>query len=113
MTFETAADAPERTHREVEKLHELAVNEFGYDPEHVLFTAHGDGTISGRIAFYAAGDHHDYDHDEDEETDRTSDDRLTETWDTDRDPDPPGVGAHAGISPSSTDATSDTAGASA
>lgn len=27
------------------------MNEFGYDANHVLFTAHGDGTISGRIAF--------------------------------------------------------------
>jgi hypothetical protein len=51
MTFEVAENAPERARYEVEQLHELAVNEFGYDANYVLFTAHGDGTISGRIAF--------------------------------------------------------------
>lgn len=38
MTFVIEENAPPRVRREVEKLHQLAVNEFGYHTDHVLFT---------------------------------------------------------------------------
>lgn len=55
MTFDIETDAPERVRYEAEQLHKLAVNHFGYDTEHVLFTAHADGTISDRIALHVVG----------------------------------------------------------
>lgn len=109
MTFEIAADAPKRTHSEVERLHELAVNEFGYHTDHVLFSAHSDGTISGQIALDVGSDRHDREGDGKEERTLAS---QTRGWDTDRDPDPPGVGAGTDLSPS-TGATSDSGGVSA
>ncbi|WP_254824862.1 hypothetical protein [Haloglomus halophilum] len=107
MTFDIAEEAPERTRYEVERLHELAVNKFGYATEHVLFTAHEDGTISGRIALYVAGD---YDRpgegrDHEQELD-------AEFEDTDKsDPDPPAVGTYVPSSAAKT--TDDTAEAGA
>lgn len=62
MTFDIETDAPERVRYEAEQLHELVINHFGYNTEDVLFTAHADGTISGRIALHVAGDSHDYEH---------------------------------------------------
>lgn len=92
MAFEIAEDAPERTCSEVEQLHELAVNEFGYATDHVLFTAHGDGTISGRIAFHTGRSSDDMD-DDGERT--THYDRIARhLWtNDDTDPDPPAIGA--------------------
>jgi hypothetical protein len=92
MAFEVAKDAPERTRREVEQLHELAVSEFGYATDHVLFTAHGDGTISGRIAFNTARSSDDT-NDDRERT--TLHDRIARRFQNndDTDPDPPAVGA--------------------
>jgi hypothetical protein len=117
MTFDIETDAPERVRYEAEQLHELAVN-FGYDTEHVLFTAHADGTISGRIALYVAGD---YEHDDrDASADTDGNDEIEQvsmnarddtSHDQDRDPDPPGVGAT--VPRPSTDATTDTAEAGA
>jgi hypothetical protein len=112
MTFDIETDAPERVRYEAEQLHELAVNHFGYDTEHVLFTAHGDGTISGRIALYVAGDYHDYEHDDSDEIEQVSiNARDDMSHDQDRDPDPPGVGAT--VPGPSTDVTTDTAEAGA
>jgi hypothetical protein len=108
MTFEVAENAPERTRREVEKLHELAVNEFGYATEHVLFTAHGDGTISGRIALYAEADSHDHDENKDQDG-RDSNVWMPGTQNNDYDPDPPGVGLQARVPSPSTGATNDSA----
>ncbi|MFT4923145.1 MAG: hypothetical protein ACI8XM_002369 [Haloarculaceae archaeon] len=102
MTFDIAEETPERTRYEVERLHELVVNKFGYATEHVLFTAHEDRTISGRIALYVAGDY-----------DRPGEDRDrkeldAEFEDTDKsDPDPPAVGARVPSSAAKT--TEDTA----
>ncbi|MFQ3293036.1 MAG: hypothetical protein ACI8VE_000090 [Natrialbaceae archaeon] len=92
MAFEIAEDAPERTRSEVEQLHELAVNEFGYATDHVLFTAHGDGTISGRIALHTGRP---YDGTVDDEERTTLHDRIARRFqDTDdTDPDPPAIGA--------------------
>ena len=92
MAFEVAEDAPERTRHEVEQLHELAVNEFGYATDHVLFTAHGDGTISGRIAFNAGRSSNDTDDDRER---TTFHDRIVRRFQNndDTDPDPPAVGA--------------------
>jgi hypothetical protein len=92
MSFEIAENAPERTRSEVEQLHELAVNEFGYATEHVLFTAHGDGTISGRIAFHTGRSSDDPD-DERERT--TLHGRIARRFqdNDDTDPDPPAVSA--------------------
>jgi hypothetical protein len=115
MTFDIETDAPERVRYEAEQLHELAVNHFGYDTEHVLFTAHADGTISGRIALYVAGDYHDYEHDDFDDGDEIEQVSINARDDTshdqDRDPDPPGVGAT--VPRPSTDATTDTAEAGA
>jgi len=121
MTFDIEMDAPERVRYEAEQLHELAVNHFGYDTEHVLFTAHADGTISGRIALYVAGDYHDYEHDDrDDSADTDANDEIEQAsmnarddtfHDQDRDPDPPGVGAT--VPRPSADATTDTAEAGA
>ncbi|TKX37081.1 hypothetical protein EXE51_08405 [Halorubrum sp. CGM5_25_10-8B] len=114
MTFDIETDALERVRYEAEQLHELAVNHFGYNTEHVLFTAHADGTISGRIALYVAGDYHDYEHDDANEADdsdeieQVSMNARDDTYhDQDRDPGPPGVGAT--VPRPSTDATTDTA----
>jgi len=118
MTFDIETDAPERVRYEAEQLHELAVNHFGYNTEHVLFTAHADGTISGRIALYVAGDYHDYEHDDANEADDSDEieqvsinARYDTSHDQDRDPDPPGVGAT--VPRPSTDVTTDTAEAGA
>lgn len=98
MTYDIEKGAPERVRDEAEQLHELAVNKFGYDTEHVLFTAHADGTISGRIALYVAGDYQDYEYDSecptgDEEMERDSvNARHNTVHNQDHDPDPPGVG---------------------
>jgi len=99
VTYDIEKDAPERVRYEAEQLHELAVNQFGYHTEHVLFTAHADGTISGRIALYVAGDYHDYEYDNDDH------------GDPDRDPDPPGVGVT--VPRPSTNVNTDTAEAGA
>ncbi|WP_251331604.1 hypothetical protein [Haloplanus pelagicus] len=90
MTYEVAEDAPERTRREVEQLHELAVNTFGYATDHVLFTAHGDGTISGRIALPAGRP---YDDTDDDRERTTLHDRIARRFqdNNDTDPDPPAV----------------------
>ena len=56
MTFDIEPDAPDHVRHEAEQLHELAVNTFGYDTDHVLFTARADGTITGRISPRAARD---------------------------------------------------------
>ncbi|MFC5973721.1 hypothetical protein ACFPYI_20540 [Halomarina salina] len=115
MTFDIETDAPERVRYEAEQLHELAVNHFGYDTEHVLFTAHADGTISGRIALYVAGDYHDYEHDNNDDSDEieqvSTNARDDTSHDQDRDPDPPAVGAT--VPRPSTDVTTDTAEAGA
>lgn len=92
MAFEIAEDAPERTRREVEQLHELAVNDFGYATDHVLFTAHGDGTISGRIALYTGRSSDDTDDDRERTTLHGRISRRFQNND-DTDPDPPAVGA--------------------
>jgi hypothetical protein len=123
MTFDIETDAPERVRYEAEQLHELAVN-FGYDTEHVLFTAHADGTISGRIALHVAGDYHDYEHDDSADSadsaDTDGNDEIGQvsmnarddtSHDQDRDPDPPGVGAT--VPRPSADAITDTAEAGA
>jgi len=117
MTFDIEKGAPERVRYEAEQLHELAVNKFGYHTEHVLFTAHADGTISGRIALYVAGDYQNYEHDsdgptEDDDMDRVSGSARNEpVHNQDRDPDPPGVGIT--VPNSSTDANTGTAEAGA
>ena len=49
MTFETAADAPTDAIFHVEQLHEFVINDLGYTSDEVLFIAHDDGTITGRI----------------------------------------------------------------
>jgi len=54
MTFVIEENAPSRVRGEVEKLHELAVNQFGYHTDNVLYIAHEDGTIKGRIALDVA-----------------------------------------------------------
>jgi len=92
MTYEVAEDAPERTRSEVEQLHELAVNTFGYTTDHVLFTAHGDGTISGRIALHTGRPYDDMDEDLEHKTLRDPIARRFQNED-DTDPDPPAIGA--------------------
>jgi len=56
MTFDIETDAPNDVSHEAEQFHELAVNTFRHDTEHVLFIAHADGTITGRIAPHVARD---------------------------------------------------------
>jgi hypothetical protein len=92
MAFEVAEDTPERARHEVEQLHELAVNEFGYDTNHVLFTAHGDGTISGRIAFNTGRSSIDTDNDRERTALYKRVARHFRNND-DTDPDPPAVSA--------------------
>jgi hypothetical protein len=92
MTFELAENAPERARYEVEQLHELALNEFGYDTNYVLFTAHGDGTISGRIAFNTGRSSNDTDNDRERTTLYKRFARHFRNND-DIDPDPPAVRA--------------------
>ena len=121
MTYEIESDAPERVRHEAAQLHELAVNQFGYDTEHVLFTAHADGTISGRIALYVASDYQDSENDDDPDRNGSVEDEATEgsplnAWndvssDQDRDPDPPGIGIT--VSRPSTNPKTDTAEAGA
>lgn len=92
MTFELAENAPERARYEVEQLHELALNEFGYDTNYVLFTAHGDGTISGRIAFNTGRSSNDTDNGRERTTLYKRSARHF--WNNDdTDPDPPAVSA--------------------
>lgn len=112
MTFDIAENAPERTRNEVERLHEPAVNEFGYYIEHVLFTANDDGTIPGRIALYVAGDYHDCEdgHDSDENQDRERErerDHEFNDHEFDHDPDPRAIGAR--VSTTAADATDESA----
>lgn len=56
MTFETTPNAPADAIFHVEQLHEFAVNNLGYMTDEVLFVAHDDGTITGRIASDAGRD---------------------------------------------------------
>ncbi|WP_436932005.1 hypothetical protein [Halosimplex halobium] len=89
MTSVIEENAPSRARGEVEKLHQLAVNEFGYHTDHVLFTAHEDGTIKRRIALDVATEFY--------EEERGSTYNSTKGGE-DFDPDPPAIGV--GASPS-------------
>jgi len=50
MTFDAEPNTDEATAHRAQRLHEVAVNDFGLDTDDVLFTARSDGTIDGRIA---------------------------------------------------------------
>lgn len=58
MTYDTVPAAPEAAVTAARELHEYAVNQLGRDTDDVLFTAHRNGTVTGRIAPGVARDDH-------------------------------------------------------
>ena len=102
MTYDIEPNAPAEAIDRAREFHEYAVNQMGLSTYDVLFIAHDDGTVTGRVGLDVARDSSKDDLDFDHGSDHF-------------DPDPPGIGVNATTASSKgTDAgsaTSDTADA--
>lgn len=49
MTYDIHPEAPPSAVERARRLHEVAVNQLDVATDHVLFTAHADGTVTGEV----------------------------------------------------------------